>query len=192
MTLNHSGKFLVLLAFLVGLNLSAHAQSSSNAIFSHTEAFFSIRSVEAVDKTEDQSRDDSPLTKLDGPDNLCALLIHQAELYAENHLNGSRWPELVVVDNPAARSLTCPLVFDRPIKLMRMEDISRARVTAYIEFESITQHETNQASAKYKLICTNGCSSWQFDLKLKIYEGTSNWAIIHNASSPIRAELINK
>lgn len=123
---------------------------------------------------------------------LCALLVSQAELQAQNHLNSRGRAELVVVDNAVARGMICPAVFERPIKLMKREEIQRAKISAYIEFEEVNMLEADLVTAKYKLICTEGCSSWQYDLKLKIYEGTSNWAIIQNASAPIRVEPTNK
>lgn len=133
--------------------------------------------------------DDDKFSSTAGQDqDLCALLINQAELSAQNHLNSRGRSELVVVDNAVARAMICPTVFDRPIKLMRLEDIRRAKISAYLEFEEVSQQEPHLATARYKLICTEGCNSWQYDLRLKIYEGTSNWAIIQNASAPIGVE----
>jgi len=122
---------------------------------------------------------------------LCQLLISQSELRASNHASGLRAAQLVVLDNEVARTLICPEVFERPIKFMSIDQIRRSKITAYIEFESVIMHSESKASAVYRLMCSTGCESKRFDLELRIYEGTKNWAISRNITTVISNEPTN-
>lgn len=192
MIINYSRRLLSFLFFVGCLQMVAVAQSGHTATVStyqHSNgtAFFELRN-----DSQETAMGLTTLSRLVEVDQLCGVLVNQAELRAQNHLNNRGRAELVVVDNAVARAMICPAVFDRSIKLMRLEDIQRGRISAYIEFEEVVLLEPYLATAKYKLICTEGCNSWQYNLKLKIYEGTSNWAIIQNASAPISVESTNK
>jgi hypothetical protein len=122
---------------------------------------------------------------------LCQLLISQTELRASNHAIGLRAAQLVVLDNEVARTLICPEVFERPIKLMSIDQIRRSKITAYIEFESVVFHSESKANAVYRLMCSTGCESRKFDLELRIYEGTNNWSISRNSTTVITNEPTN-
>lgn len=122
---------------------------------------------------------------------LCQILISQAELRASNHNNGWRPAQLIVLDNEVARNLVCPEVFERPIQFMTIEQIRRAKITAYIEFESVVMHSESKASAVYRFMCSAGCESRKFDLELRIYEGTNDWSISRNITTTIENESKN-